>query len=291
MVIEYVTWNDWLSEASFINSHKKNTKNINNVSKLNDAIKNYNRQLKRFYFNEAAKVLYDFVWSDFCDWYIEIAKTRFYSEDIEKQAMTYDVCLRCIRTILPLMHPYTPFITEELWSHFKTKDSPDLIVTPWIKKGPLRDKAAENDMDILKELVTSIRSIRSRMNVAPSTFCDLVIRCNDDQISFIDKHTNLIISLARVENIFTGTDIEKPEQSATAVSAGMELYIPLKGLVDLEEEKWSLEEHLPIDIIESFSDETFLNFYISLKLKISSAPIFFAKFDAALSAFIGDAIK
>ena len=66
-------------------------------------------------------------------------------------------------------------------------------------------------MDILKELVTSIRSIRSRMNVAPSTFCDLVIRCNDDQISFIDKHTNLIITLARVENIFTGPDIEKPE--------------------------------------------------------------------------------
>ena len=99
-------------------------------------------------------------------------------------------------------------------------------------------------MDILKELVTSIRSIRSRMNVAPSTFCDLVIRCNDDQISFIDKHTNLIISLARVENIFTGTDIEKPEQSATAVSAGMELYIPLKGLVDLEEEKNRMEKRI-----------------------------------------------
>ena len=214
------------------------------ISRLSNMIQDYNDQLERFHFNEAAKDLYEFTWNDFCDWYVEIAKDRFYSDDREKADIARAVAIECIRTVLTLLHPYSPFITEELWSHFKTKDSPDLIVTPWIKKGPLRDKAAENDMDILKELVTSIRSIRSRMNVAPSTFCDLVIRCNDDQISFIDKHTNLIISLARVENIFTGTDIEKPEQSATAVSAGMELYIPLKGLVDLEEEKNRMEKRI-----------------------------------------------
>ena len=102
------------------------------------------------------------------------------------------------------------------------------------------------------------------MNVAPSTFCDLVIRCNDDQTSFIDKHTNLIRSLARVENISTGTDIEKPEQSATAVSAGMELYIPLKGLVDLEEEKNRMEKRISeidslLKVIEGkLSNENFL---------------------------------
>ena len=93
----------------------------------------------------------------------------------KKQILLEIVAIECIRTVLTLLHPYSPFITEELWSHFKSKDSPDLIVT-LIKKGPLRDKHAENDMDILKELVTSIRSIRSRMNVAPSTFCDLVIK-------------------------------------------------------------------------------------------------------------------
>tara|TARA_Y100001960_G_C14731379_1_gene857749 strand:+ start:28 stop:1293 length:1266 start_codon:yes stop_codon:yes gene_type:complete len=214
------------------------------ISRLSNMIQDYNDQLERFHFNEAAKDLYEFTWNDFCDWYVEIAKDRFYSDDREKADIARTVAIECIRTVLTLLHPYSPFITEELWSHFKPKDSSDLIVTPWIKKGSLRDEAAENDMDVLKELITSIRSIRSRMNVAPATFCDLVIRCNDDQTSFIDKHTNLIISLARVENIFTGTDIEKPEQSATAVSAGMELYIPLKGLVDLEEEKNRMEKRI-----------------------------------------------
>jgi len=234
------------------------------ISRLSNMIQDYNDQLDRFHFNEAAKDLYEFTWNDFCDWYVEIAKNRFYSDDEKKADIARAVAIECIRTVLTLLHPYSPFITEELWSHFKSKDSADLIVTSWIKKGPLRDETAENDMDILKELITSIRSIRSRMNVAPSMFCDLVIRCNKDQTSFIEKHSNLITSLARVENISTGINIEKPEQSATAVSAGMELYIPLKGLVDLEEEKNRMEkriseiERLLAAIDGKLSNENFL---------------------------------
>ena len=115
---------------------------------------------------------------------------------------------------------------------------------PWIKNGSIQDKDAEDNMDILKEVITSIRSIRSRMNVAPSTRCDLVVRCNDDQKLFIDEHTNLIQALAGVNNIWTGKNLDKPSQSATAVSAGMELYIPLKGLVDLEGEKSRMEKRI-----------------------------------------------
>ena len=86
------------------------------LNRLERAIKNYNNQIERFHFNESAKVLYDFIWNDFCDWYIEIAKTRFYSEDRDSKVYTYNTCVKCIRIILPLLHPYTPFITEELWS-------------------------------------------------------------------------------------------------------------------------------------------------------------------------------
>ena len=160
--------------------------------------------------------------------------------------MGSEFCIRdrCIRTVLTLLHPYSPFITEELWSHFKPDGSSDLIIMPWIKNGSIQDKDAEDNMDILKEVITSIRSIRSRMNVAPSTRCDLVVRCNDDQKLFIDEHTNLIQALAGVNNISTGKGLDKPSQSATAVSAGMELYIPLKGLVDLEGEKTRMEKRI-----------------------------------------------
>ena len=234
------------------------------ISRLSNMIQEYNNQLDRFHFNEAAKDLYEFTWNDLCDWYLEIAKNRFYAQDKPKANIARFVAIECIRTVLTLLHPYAPFITEELWSHFKPDGSPDLIIIPWIKNGSIRDKSAEDNMDILKEVITSIRSIRSRMNVAPSTRCDLVVRCNEDQRLFIDEHTNLIQSLAGVENISTGKDLDKPNQSATAVSAGMELYIPLKGLVDLEAEKSRMEkriseiDRLLTSINAKLSNENFL---------------------------------
>ena len=234
------------------------------ISRLSNMIQEYNNQLDRFHFNEAAKDLYEFTWNDLCDWYLEIAKNRFYAQDKPKANIARFVAIECIRTVLTLLHPYAPFITEELWSYFKPDGSPDLIIIPWIKNGSIRDKSAEDNMDILKEVITSIRSIRSRMNVAPSTRCDLVVRCNEDQRLFIDEHTNLIQSLAGVENISTGKDLDKPNQSATAVSAGMELYIPLKGLVDLEAEKSRMEkriseiDRLLTSINAKLSNENFL---------------------------------
>ena len=214
------------------------------ISRLSNMIQDYNNQLDRFHFNEAAKDLYEFTWNDLCDWYLEIAKNRFYGEDESKADIARVVAIECIRTVLTLLHPYSPFITEELWSHFKPDGSSDLIIMPWINNGSIQDNEAEDNMDILKEVITSIRSIRSRMNVAPSTRCDLVVRCNDDQKLFIDEYTNLIQALAGVNNISTGKGLDKPSQSATAVSAGMELYIPLKGLVDLEGEKSRMEKRI-----------------------------------------------
>ena len=139
------------------------------LSRLNRAIINYNKRIDQFHFNEAAKILYDYVWNDFCDWYIEVAKTRFYSDDDKRKMITYDICIKSIRKILPLMHPYTPFITEELWSFFKIENENDLIISPW----PVVNESAininiDNEMGILQDLISSVRATRSRMNIPPS---------------------------------------------------------------------------------------------------------------------------
>ena len=126
------------------------------LNQLFNSIEKYNKQLDRLHFNEAAKVLYDFVWNDFCDWYIEIAKTRFYSENVESKMITYSTCLKCIRIILPLMHPFTPFITEELWSFFKDKNQPDLIVSMWPNGDYDFDDDVDGAMIVLQELITSV---------------------------------------------------------------------------------------------------------------------------------------
>ena len=207
------------------------------LSRLSKTIDDYNRQLDRFYFNEAAKVLYDFTWNDFCDWYVEIAKTQFYGDDESKADIARTISLKCIRVVLAMLHPYSPFITEELWSKFKKSEASDLIITPWPEKETNQNKDVEKEMALLQEVVTAIRSIRSRMNVPPSKYSDLVVRCDNVQASFLENHGDLLKSLARIGEMTLGASIEKPGQSATVVVGGMEIYILLGGLVDLDQEK------------------------------------------------------
>ena len=235
------------------------------LNQLFNSIEKYNKQLDRLHFNEAAKVLYDFVWNDFCDWYIEIAKTRFYSENVESKMITYSTCLKCIRIILPLMHPFTPFITEELWSFFKDKNQPDLIVSMWPNGNYDFDDDVDGAMTVLQELITSIRAIRSRMNIAPSKNVDLKIKCSKDQSDLISQNKKLFMALAKIDSYDYGSSMERPSQSATAVVHGMELYIPLDGLVDLDKEKMQLEkrkikiEGLLIGIDKKLSNKQFIN--------------------------------
>ena len=235
------------------------------VSRLNRAIKNYNKQMDRFHFNEAAKVLYDYIWNDFCDWYIEIAKTRFYSDDDDSKMITYNICIESIRKILPLLHPYTPFITEELWSFFKIENDKDLIISPW----PVVDKSAinekiDNEMNILQDVISSVRAVRSRMNIPPSKKIELKIKSNEEQKHFIDQNNELIISLAKLNSYSVGSSMQKPSQSVASVVHGMELYIPLEGLVDLEKERAQLNkrrtkiEELLVGIDNKLSNENFI---------------------------------
>ena len=235
------------------------------LNQLFNSIEKYNKQLDRLHFNEAAKVLYDFVWNDFCDWYIEIAKTRFYSENVESKMITYSTCLKCIRIILPLMHPFTPFITEELWSFFKDKNQPDLIVSMWPNGNYDFDDDVDGAMTVLQDLITSIRAIRSRMNIAPSKNVDLKIKCSKDQSDLISQNKKLFMALAKIDSYDYGSSMERPPQSATAVVHGMELYIPLDGLVDLDKEKMQLEkrrskiEGLLVGIDKKLSNKKFIN--------------------------------
>ena len=217
------------------------------LSRLSKMINDYNNHLDRFHFNEAAKSLYDFTWNDFCDWYVEIAKTRFYGNDEKKADMARSIALECVRTVLILLHPFSPFITEELWSYFRNKDSSDIIISEWKTTGGCENMVAEKNMSILKDIIIAIRSVRSRMNVAPSKYSDLVIQCKDNEQMFLNNHIDLLKSLGRIEEVSMGSDIDKPTQSATIISGGMELYIPLGGLVNLEEEKTRMEKRI-IDI-------------------------------------------
>jgi len=203
------------------------------LNRQQNAIKEVNRQLERFHFNEAAKVMYDFVWSDYCDWYIEIAKTRFNGDDTKLANIACVVSVHVLRNILALLHPYAPFITEELWSYFKKEDDKDLIVSDWPKVDTGRvNKNAQNKMTMLQELISAVRTIRSSMNVPPSRKAEMIIRANGSEAKALQKHETIIKSLCKISEIKYDEDAAKPPQSAVAVIKDLEIYIPLGSLID-----------------------------------------------------------
>ena len=207
------------------------------ITRLNETALKVNEELKRFRFNEAAKAIYEFTWSDFCDWYIEIAKTRFYGSDKEKAKEAQVVCTFVIKGILTLLHPYAPFITEEIWSYFKNDTDKDLIVSPWLKGDrSIQNSESDDSVDLLKQLVTAIRTIRSSMNVPQDKKANILIRGVGDYKSKIESFEDIMMALGRIDSLTLADELEKPPQSATAVVKKMELFVPLKGLIDLDQE-------------------------------------------------------
>lgn len=208
------------------------------LSRLQNAISDVNKQLDKFHFNEAAKVIYDFVWSDYSDWYIEIAKTRFSGENIHEANVARAISVYVLRHILTILHPYAPFITEELWSYFKDEDDSDLIVSKWPEISDVWiDKNAEYQMEMLKEIISSIRTIRSSMSVPPSSKANIIINNEKENLAAIANYERIIQSLCGINEIIYEKDAIKPSQSAVAVVKDMEIFIPLGGLIDLKVEE------------------------------------------------------
>jgi len=215
------------------------------ISRLNQTAREVNKQLDRFHFNEAAKAIYDFTWSDFCDWYIEIAKIRFNGEQKDSIQTAQAVSVHVLKGILRLLHPYAPFVTEELWNNFRGKDDADLIISPWLKgDNELINSEKETSFNVLKDIISAVRTVRSGLNIPSGKKADLIIRNANDHHSLIESYSSIICSLAKVKTLQAGQDQQKPDHSATAIVQNMELFIPLEGLIDLDQEQIRLNKRL-----------------------------------------------
>ena len=215
------------------------------LHRLQFAIDRINKYLNNFNFNEAAKVIYEFTWNDYCDWYIEISKTRFKKDNESYTNTVKSVSKYVLKNIIILLHPYSPFVTEEIWSKLKKHNDSDLIVKDWPKiENKWINKSLEDEMEILKSLISSIRTIRSQMNVPPNKLCKMIVQCNSEQKSILNSHSLIIKSLAKIETIEMTEDIKKPSQSATTIVDNMEIFIPLKGIIDFDIEKKRLQKRI-----------------------------------------------
>jgi len=215
------------------------------LAKFQEAVRGITENLENFDLGLAATKLYDFIWSTFCDWYIEMAKQGLYAEEGDAKQTTQEVLLYVLTGILKLLHPYMPFITEEVYGYLPGAEGM-LIKAQWPECKPEFDFTAEAEqMEGVMEVIRAIRNLRAEMNVAPGKKATLILRPHDgwkDALLAADGYFKRLAGASGVEMI--AADDANPTKSASAVTGCCELFIPLGELVDVEKELARLEKDL-----------------------------------------------
>jgi valyl-tRNA synthetase len=215
------------------------------LSKLDTTLKKVNVHYSNYQFNEAIKVIYDFTWNEFCNWYIEIAKIKFNSSDKSEKNNTFLVAKEVLKKVLLILHPIAPFITEEIWSYLKNDSDKDIIISSWPTIGSGNLQYDEARIVSLKEIVVAIRTIRSELNVAPTQKISASISIkNVADESLFDSLKSMIMVLTNLENLNIEINLDKPKQSAVGICKNCVVYVPLGDLVDSKEEMLKLNKRL-----------------------------------------------
>ena len=203
--------------------------------------------LEKFELGEAARMLYDFIWGEYCDWYIELAKPRLYSKEGATGRHTAQFVLAYIlERTMRLLHPFMPFISEEIRSHLPNSAG-SIVRSAWPEAEPQRiDEAAEAQMGAVMDVIKAVRNMRAEMNVPPGRKGEVIIQlANQGLESVLAENLPFVKTMATAEPVTTiPASAEKPENSVSRVITGMEVYLPLKGLIDAEKEIARLNKEL-----------------------------------------------
>ena len=210
------------------------------LSRLGTLLRNTNRLFDSFLYGEAGRQLHDFLWREFADWYIEISKTALYSDDEIARQRTLQTLVHVLETCLRLLHPFMPFVTEEIWQHLP-HEGETIMLAPWPDAtGSLQDPEAEAAMDTLVELVRGIRNVRAEYNVPNGRAIHALLR-RGALGSSLDELRVLFAGLCRIEDLsLLSADASEPVRCATVVVNDSTVYLPLAELIDIAAERQRL---------------------------------------------------
>ena len=214
------------------------------INKLETLINEVTRNIENYDLGIAIDNIYSFIRDEFCDWYIEMAKTRLYSEDESKKIQVSYVLVNVLSNSLKLLHPFMPFITSKIYEVISEyTDNKDLMVSDWPVAENIEFASDAKIVETLKDIIVEIRNIRAKMNVHPSRKTDLIFVTK--YVKEIEESKDFIIKLGFGENLIVKEKAEKiPENAISIVREGIEVYIPQNGLVDIEEEAKRKEEEI-----------------------------------------------
>lgn len=215
------------------------------LTRLQETICQVTNYLEAYQLNEAGRMLYEFVWDDFCDWYIELAKMHLYGNDEEAKKTTQSVLCYVLDQILRLLHPMMPFVTEEIWQQLP-HDGKSIVIANWPEEQKeLRFPEANDEISLLIEVIRSVRNIRAEANVAPSKTIELIIRPGDKATwQRLLQGESFIRHFCKPEELTISMDAKTPEKTMSAVLTGAEIFVPLAGLIDIGQEIERLKKEL-----------------------------------------------
>ena len=216
------------------------------LSRLAHTEKEVTDLLGRFELGEAGRLVYEFIWGEFCDWYIELAKPRLYNkENAEERATAQHVICEALSSSMKLLHPYMPFITEEIWQCLP-HEGDSIMVAAWPESDEqLFDAEAEAAMNAMMEAIKAIRNMRAEVNVAPGKKVPAILLVADELQQVVAANQSYIKLMASVDELsILPAGGDKPENAMAAVTKGIEVYLPLKGLIDVEKETQRLNKEL-----------------------------------------------
>lgn len=219
------------------------------LAEFNQTVKTFRQALDQYRFDIAATTLYEFIWNQFCDWYLELTKPVLNSGSEIQQRGTRHTLITVLEQILRLAHPIIPFITEEIWQKVKglvNIDADTIMLQPFPQfDANLVDEQAINEINWIKELIVNVRNIRSEMNIAPSKALDVLLRhLTEEEINCLNNNLSLIKTMAKLESINILSSDEEAPLAVTKLLGNAELLIPMAGFIDKQAELARLTKEL-----------------------------------------------
>lgn len=214
--------------------------------RLNNTIENVTKYLDEYMFGEAAGSIYYFIWHEFCDWYLELIKPVLYSRDDPSKRLAAQQTLHFVlKTSIALLHPFMPFLTEEIW-HILGENEGSIMISPFpLPDEDLRDQDAEKKMGIIMDVITTIRNIRGEMNIPPSKKLRVAVSAPDDELaSVVTTGKDYIINLANLEELTISTMTGEHKGAAIGVAGPIQVFVLLEGAIDIAAEKLRIEKKI-----------------------------------------------
>ncbi|MBQ6811197.1 MAG: class I tRNA ligase family protein, partial [Firmicutes bacterium] len=215
------------------------------LDRLNETAAATRANLDKYELGEAARGIYEFIWDDFCDWYVELSKNALYKGTEEERLQTQRVIAYVLRSALELLHPFTPFITEEIWQKLPHEGETIVLASYPEFDEKFADSEASADMNMMIGMIKALRNLRAEMKVPLGQKAKLILACDEREKAIISENAGYLDKMAAVDEVeFIALTDDAPKGCAAAILGDIRIYLPLAGLIDMDKEKARLAKEM-----------------------------------------------